>query len=118
MRKPRTAVAMVALIVSAFSAYATRLLVADSPNQKAAKKNPMIRIIDASFGDQLSHKTCTPDLSICKGLAVCRFTVANMCAIDSQVKNLEVTWDCGDGTAKKARAAAKGTEISLECANK
>jgi hypothetical protein len=83
--------------------------------QQEAKKDPAIRIIEASFGDQLAHKTCVPDLSICRGLAVCKFTVGEMCQIDSKVKNLEVTWDCGQGTDKKARAAAKGTQIALEC---
>jgi len=82
---------------------------------QAAKKNPAIRIVNASFGDQLAHNTCTPDMSICKGLAVCKFTVGDMCAVDSKVKNLEVTWDCGEGTGKKSRAAAKDTEISLGC---
>jgi hypothetical protein len=82
-----------------------------------AKNSSGIRIIEATFGDQVAHKTCTPDLSICKSIANCSFTVGDMCTIDSQVKNLEVTWDCGEGTEKHARAAAKDTKISLSCAN-
>ena len=86
------------------------------PQSKQTRKNGSgIRILSATFGDQLAHKTCTPDLSICKGLALCKFTVGDLCPVDSQVKNLEVVWDCGDGTDKKAKAAAKDTEIRLEC---
>lgn len=79
------------------------------------KKHVGIRILDASFGDQLAHKTCVPNLSLCKGITECTFTVGDLCEVNSAVKNLEVTWDCGDGTAKKARAAAKGTPITLDC---
>lgn len=86
--------------------------------QAKTKSDPAIRIVDASFGDQLNHKTCSPDLSLCKGLSTCKFTVGEMCSVDARVKNLEVTWDCGDGTEKHAKAAAKGTEISLECTEK
>jgi hypothetical protein len=94
-----------------------QLLLASAREQKEESKagQPAIRILNASFGDQLSHKTCVPDLSICKGITQCKFTVGDMCEINSSVKNLEVTWDCGDGTAKKMRAAAKGTQISLDC---
>jgi hypothetical protein len=86
---------------------------------KYLPKDPAIRIIEATYGDKTSHKTCTPNLSICSGQAECSFQVDDgLCAVDAPVKNLEVVWDCGDGTDKHARAAAKGTRISLECVSK
>lgn len=91
---------------------------AQSSDKGQKEQNPAIRIIAASFGDQVNGNTCTPDLSICNGVTKCSFTVGEMCDVKSSVKNLEVTWDCGEGTAKKARAAAKGTPISLDCATK
>jgi hypothetical protein len=83
--------------------------------QTAKPADPKIRILDATFGDQSSHKTCKPDLALCQGRSVCAFTVGEMCEVRATVKNLEVVWDCGEGAAKKARAAAMGTKISLSC---
>lgn len=85
---------------------------------KQMREDPKIRIVDASFGDQINHKTCKPDLSLCEGIASCKFTVGNMCTIDALVKNLEVTWDCGKGTEKHMKAAAQGTEIEIGCASR
>ena len=115
MSKYSVLLATVTMTIAAFCAQAARHPFVGATSQQSGKKNPAIRIIEASFGDQLAHKTCTPDMSICKGLAVCKFTVGDMCTVDSKVKNLEVTWDCGDATDKKVRAAAKDTEISLSC---
>ena len=106
---------LVATVVLALAA--THAQTASSPTNECSKGTG-IRILHASFGDQRAGKTCTPDLSLCKKLAQCRFTVAEMCAIDSQVKNLEVTWDCGDSTEKHSKAAAKDTEITLACENR
>jgi hypothetical protein len=83
---------------------------------QAGKKKPELRIIEATYGDQVGGKTCKADMSICKlGNLVCHFTVDEMCQVDSDVKNLEVTYDCGVGTEKKAVAAAKGTPITMSC---
>jgi hypothetical protein len=77
-----------------------------------------IRVIDATYGDSRAKKSCKPDLSICKGRTICEFVVDDgLCAVDAAVKNLEVMWDCGPGTQKKSRAAAKGTKMSLSCAH-
>ena len=45
------------------------------------KRMPM-RIIEASYGDKASGKTCKPDLSICKGISQCEFEVDDgLCAV-------------------------------------
>jgi hypothetical protein len=78
-----------------------------------------IRVISATYGDKQSGKTCKPDLSLCKGLASCEFEVGDgLCQVEAPVKNLEVEWDCGPHTEQKARAAAKGTRISISCTQK
>jgi hypothetical protein len=115
MRKFRVGYAMPVLVISMIWAPDTRVAASAQAKSRSKGDNPLVHIVAASFGDQLSKKTCNPDLSLCEGLAMCRFTVGEMCKVESKVKNLEVTWDCGPGTSKKARAAAQGTEISLEC---
>jgi ATP-dependent DNA ligase len=105
--------AALVLTVSAISTKRSRIL---ATTQAKAKKDTGIRIIEATYGDRTSHKTCTPNLSICKGSAKCEFLVDDgLCAVDAPVKNLEVIWDCGEGTDKHARAAAKDSRITLEC---
>ena len=97
-----------------FSFAMAAVLVAVVPLVKAAANE--IRILEATYGDSQSKKTCKPDLSICKGLSTCAFVVDDgLCKVNAPVKNLEVTLDCGDGTPKKVRAAAKGTKITLSC---
>jgi hypothetical protein len=109
MKKYLLPVGMLALIISAPFCV---------EGQNTAKKNSGIRIIEATYGDKSTGKTCSPDLSVCKGLSKCEFNVDDgLCTIEAPVKNLEVVWDCGPGTTKKARAAAKGTNMSFECGN-
>lgn len=65
MRKYLVSVIVVAGIVLALCASAARLPLADSVNEAKAKKGTGIRIIEAAYGDENSHKTCTPELSLC-----------------------------------------------------
>jgi hypothetical protein len=75
-----------------------------------------IQIKTAVYGDVQGKKTCVPTLSICTGRALCEFVVDDgLCKVDAAVKNLEVQWVCGESTTPKARAAAKGTKITLAC---
>jgi hypothetical protein len=113
--KNRTFVALILIAVGGGYEPVTLGVLAQSKNLNAAEKDPGIRILDASFGDQIGKKTCKPDLSICKDRTICEFTVTDMCPVDSTVKNLEVIWDCGKGTVKKTKAAAKGTKMTLKC---
>jgi hypothetical protein len=74
-----------------------------------------IRILEATYGD--GKKLCRPNLGICNGRSTCEFKVTDdLCTVDAPVKNLDVTWDCGEKTEKHEKAEARGGTISLKCA--
>lgn len=77
-----------------------------------------ITIISAEYSDG-AGATCSPDLAICNGRALCEFTVSDdLCSLGDSAgpaRNLEVHYACGVPLPDKAAAAAKGTKITLDC---
>lgn len=78
----------------------------------------LIEVLTTAYGDGQGH-TCTPDISICNGLAKCSFLVEDsLCSLGSDAgsaRNLEVIFSCGVPLQDKGVAAAKGTRITLDC---
>jgi hypothetical protein len=102
-------------MISCLCLFASRVLLLSIGITSFAITQPAsIRILSAKFGDTHGD-SCVPNLSICDGKTVCEFVVGEMCSVKGEAKNLEVSWDCGPDTPKKARAAAKGTKISIAC---
>ena len=116
MRRTFVVSAIFGLTVGAFCSFTVSDHFAAYAGQVGKKASQAIRILEATYGDKQGGKTCSPKLSICAGLALCEFTVDDgLCAVEAPVKNLEVTWDCGARNNKRARAAARGTKMSLSC---
>lgn len=84
----------------------------------AAHSEPgKIEITKATYGDE--RYTCSPDLAFCNGLALCGFIVGDtLCVLDDNAgpaRNLEVEYFCGAPLPPKAKAAAKGTRMEIDC---
>lgn len=77
-----------------------------------------IHITSAVYGDGSADNRCSPSLALCEGRSLCEFQVTDgLCALPAgagSARNLEVQWTCGSDEPR-ARAAAKGTQISLSC---
>ena len=87
-------------------------------NKAMLQNRPHVHIVEATYGEKSTGKTCVPNLRICKGTSECEFTVTDgLCEVDSKVKTLEIVWDCGAGSEMKTSTAVKGAKISLICGN-
>jgi hypothetical protein len=77
-----------------------------------------IEVLTAVYGDNQGHSCSAKEAvaSACNTRAQCGFIVGDLCDPGAAIaRNLEVTFSCGVPLQDKAKAAAKGTRITLDC---